>query len=147
MAGAAGESGAAAVLPDTGPCKAAGWRYMRVAGREQAQLWAAPTLTISCGVGPYRLAGGAPRMAASLLLDIARSSGVVVEASYHTDDQGADGESWGEYDAPIDVTSARIGLSEGAAQQPFEFAGSILGPYGPVSIEAAGCALLRASLC
>jgi hypothetical protein len=130
-----------------GPCTTPGWRYMRVAGRDQSSVWVAPTLTISCGAAPYRLAGAAPRLGVSLVLDIARSSGVVVDANYRTSNQGADGEAWGEYEAAIDVTSARIALSEASAAQPFEFAGTILGPYGPVAIEAAGCASLQASLC
>jgi hypothetical protein len=70
-----------------------------------------------------------------------------VEASYATREVGADGEVWGEYEAPVEVLSSRVDLSAGSPSQPFELAGSILGPYGPVAIAVAGCASLQAELC
>jgi hypothetical protein len=71
----------------------------------------------------------------------------VLEATYATEEVGADGETWGPYVAPMEVTLIRIGLADAMGTQPFEFAGSILGPYGVVSIAAAGCASFRASPC
>jgi hypothetical protein len=104
-------------------------------------------LRVGCGTQPYRLLGDAPGTGAALRLSISRSTGAVVEASYSTREVGADGEVWGEYEAPVELTSSRIRVSAGALSQPFEFAGSILGPYGPVAISVAGCAKLQTELC
>lgn len=71
----------------------------------------------------------------------------MVEASYATEDVGADGERWGSYVAPIEVTLIRVGVPDAAGTQPFELSGTILGPFGVVPIAAAGCASFRASPC
>ena len=102
---------------------------------------------VARGVGPYRLLGEAPRLGVSLELSLSSRTGQVVEASYATEEVGADGETWGPYVAPMELTLVRVGAADAAGTQPFEFAGSILGPYGVVSITAAGCASFRAAAC
>ena len=134
-------------MPVPGVCPTLGWTVVRLGARNQALSWLAPTLVGSCGAGPYRLVGAAPRLGASLELSLSSRTGRVVEASYATEDVGADGESWGPYIAPLEVTQIRVGAADAAGTQPFEFAGSILGPFGVVSIAAAGCASFRASPC
>jgi hypothetical protein len=133
--------------PSAGPCTTPGFRFVLLGGRDQVRTWAAPILRLGCGTGPYRLLGDAPGTGASLRLSISRSTGAVVEASYSTRDVGADGEVWGEYEALVELTSSRIQFSASSPSQPFELAGSILGPYGPVELAVAGCATLQPEPC
>jgi hypothetical protein len=130
-----------------GPCTSPGFRFVLLGGRDQVRSWSAPMLRVGCGTGPYRLLGDAPGTGAALRLSISRSTGAVVEASYSTREVGADGEVWGEYEAPVELTSSRIQVLAGAPSQPFELEGSILGPFGPVTIAVAGCANLQAEPC
>lgn len=143
-AGAASESDDA---PVPGICPTLGWTSVRLGVRDQAPSWGSPILIGSCGAGPYRLLGEAPRLGASLELTLSSRTGRVVEASYATEDVGADGERWGSYVAPIEVTLIRVGVPDAAGTQPFELSGTILGPFGVVPIAAAGCASFRASPC
>lgn len=145
--GASGAPSESDGAPVPGVCPTLGWTVVRVGASDQALSWVAPILMGSCGAGPYRLVGEAPRLGASVELLLSSRTGRVVEASYATEDVGADGESWGPYVAPMDLTLLRVGAADSAGTQPFEFAGSILGPFGLVSIAAAGCASFRASPC
>jgi hypothetical protein len=133
--------------PTPGVCPTLGWAVVRLGARDQATSWSSPMLVGSCGTGPYRLIGEAPRLGASLEVSLSSRTGRAVEASYATEELGADGESWGPYVAPMEVTSVRVGVADATGTQPFEFAGSILGPYGVVAITASGCASFRASPC
>lgn len=130
-----------------GVCPNLGWSSFRMGEREQASAWVAPILAASCGTGPYRLIGEAPRAGTSLELAISSQTGRVVEANYVTTDVGADGESWGAYIAPMEVSLLRLGAANAGGTQAFELAGTILGPFGLVPIAAAGCAGFRLSPC
>ena len=143
-AASGGQGGAAGATRD---CAALGWAYLHVGGRDALPSWSAPTLTRSCGTAPHRLTALAPRLGSALSLDVAVSTGRVVEATYSTTGIGADGEPWGDYDAPVDLGALRFGAVNTPDQQPFQFEGSILGPFGPVPIEVSGCARVRASGC
>jgi hypothetical protein len=124
-----------------------GWAAIRFDGREQRTAWAAPSLTLSCGSAPHRLSALAPALGASLSLSLASSTGRVLDAAYSSTRIGADGEEWGAYDAVIDVTELELAATANPTQQPFLFLGTIFGPFGPVTIEASGCARVRASSC
>jgi hypothetical protein len=101
----------------------------------------------SCNAAPHRLTALAPRIGSSLSLEISTRTGQVVEATYSTTSTGADGEPWGEYVAPIEVQRLSLGVASSATEQPFELVGSILGPFGPVSISMIGCARVRSGPC
>jgi hypothetical protein len=131
----------------TGDACREGWTAIRFDGREQRTAWTAPSLTLSCGSAPHRLSALAPALGASLSLSLASSTGRVLEAVYSSTRLGADGEEWGAYDAVIDVTGLELGATNDPTQQPFVFVGTIFGPFGPVTIEASGCARVRASPC
>jgi hypothetical protein len=70
-----------------------------------------------------------------------------VDATYSTTSIGADGETWGEYEALIDIEAVSFAAASSATEQPFEFSGTILGPFGPVSIAVSGCARVRPARC
>lgn len=145
--GASGASSESDDAPVPGVCPTLGWTVVRLDARDQAPSWAAPILAGSCGAGPYRLMGEAPRLGASLDVSLSSRTGQVVEASYATEDVGADGQLWGPYVAPMEVALIRVGVVDADGTQPFEFSGTILGPYGVVAIAAAGCASFRPSPC
>lgn len=144
-AGAAGQAGSGSTAESD--CAAQGWAFVRIDGRDQLASWSAPVLAQSCGAAPHRLSAVAPRLGSAVLLDLSVNGGRVVEAIYSTTGVGGDGEEWGSYDAVIDVESVSFGVATVPAQQPFELAGTILGPFGPVSIAMSGCARLRPSSC
>jgi hypothetical protein len=147
-AGAGGQAGSSSNGSD---CAALGWAFVHVGGRDELAAWSAPTLTLSCGAAPHRLSALAPRLGSALSLAVGANTGRVIEATYSTTGVGADGEEWGDYDALIDLGAATFGAAIPAAgipeQQPFQFEGSILGPFGPVPIEVSGCARVRAAGC
>jgi len=143
-AGGGGRGGAANPTRD---CAALGWAFLHVGGRDVLPSWSAPTLTRSCGTAPHRLTALAPRLGSALSLDVAVNSGRIVEATYSTTGVGADGEQWGDFDAFMDLGALRFGAVNTPEQQPFQFEGSILGPFGPVPIEVSGCARVRADGC
>jgi hypothetical protein len=151
-ASAAGAGGQAGSSGEGRDCATLGWAFLRVGGRDEMPAWSAPTLTLSCGNAPHRLTALAPRLGSELSLLFRASTGRVVEATYSTTGLGADGEEWGDYDAVIDVGAVSVGdvtaSSAGVpVQQPFQFEGTILGPFGPVSIGVSGCARIRAEAC
>jgi hypothetical protein len=147
-AGGGGGSSASGDSPAaSGSCAEPGWALVRVGGRDQLIAWTAPVLTPSCSAAPHRLTALAPRLGSSVSLDVSSSTGQVVEATYSSTSSGADGELWGEYVAPIDIATVRFGTATSAEAQPFEFAGAVLGPFGPVSIAMSGCALIRPTRC
>jgi hypothetical protein len=136
------------VSPESsGACGDRGWAFVRVGGRDQLSSWSAPDLAPSCGGAPHRLTALAPRIGSSLRLGVSTSTGRVVDATYSTTSTGADGETWGEYEALIDVESVSFAAASSATEQPFEFSGTILGPFGPVSIAVSGCARVRPARC
>ena len=118
-----------------------------VAGREQSASWSAPSLTLSCGAAPYRLSAAAPRLGSALSFSVSASNGRVLEGTYSTARVGADGEEWGDYDAPIDVDSATFGAATSPAEQPFQLVGTIFGPFGLVPIALSGCARIIPASC
>lgn len=146
-AGAAGAGGQAGSSGDGRDCASLGWAIVHVGGRDELPAWSAPVLTQSCGAAPVRLTALAPRLGSSLSLMVAANTGRVVEATYSTTGVGADGEEWGDYEAWIDLGAMSFGAVTTPGQQPFQLAGSILGPFGPVSIELSGCARVRAAGC
>jgi hypothetical protein len=139
-----GSSGADAAAGDA--CSE-GWAVIRFDGREQRTAWGAPSLTLSCGSAPHRLAALAPTLGASLSLSLASRTGKVLEGSYSSTRLGPDGEEWGAYEAVLDVSGFELLASSDPTQQPFAFVGTIFGPLGLVTIEASGCARVRASVC
>jgi hypothetical protein len=120
---------------------------MRVGGRDERAAWAEPSLAASCGAGPHRLTAQAPRLGSSLAISLSSRTGRLVEATYSTTDTGADGEPWGDYVATIDVDNLMLSSASSPGEQPFELAGTIWGPFGPVSIALSGCARIRQSPC
>jgi hypothetical protein len=146
-AGAAGAGGQAGSSSDGRDCASLGWALVNVGGRDQLPAWSAPVLTQSCGTAPHRLTALAPRLGSSLSLLLAANTGRVLEATYSTTGIGADGEEWGDYEAWIDLGAAALGAVTTPGQQPFQLAGTILGPFGPVPIELSGCARVRAAGC
>jgi hypothetical protein len=128
-------------------CRERGWTLVLVAGRDQLSTWSAPSLVPSCSAAPHRLTALAPETDSSLSLEVSVRTGQVVEATYTTTNTGADGEAWGEYVAPIDVERLSFGAASAPTEQPFAFAGTILGPFGPVPITMIGCARVRPSPC
>jgi hypothetical protein len=128
-------------------CSEQGWALVRIADRDQLPMWSAPVLAPSCSTAPHRLTALAPRTGNSLSLEISPRTGQVVEASYSTTSTGADGEPWGEYVAPVDVERLTLNAASSPAEQPFELAGIILGPFGPVPIRMIGCARVRLVPC
>lgn len=141
-AGGRGEAGG-----DGRDCASLGWAFVHVGGRDELPSWSAPVLTRGCGAAPHRLTALAPRLGSALSLMVAANTGRVVEATYSTTGVGADGEEWGSYEAWIDLGALSFGVASTPGQQPFVLAGSILGPFGPVSIELSGCARVRAAGC
>lgn len=109
--------------------------------------WSAPIFTLSCGAAPHRLTALAPRLGSALSLEVSSSTGRALDATYSTTGIGADGEPWGDYEALIDLGALSFGSLTAPEQQPFQFDGTILGPFGPVSIAVSGCARLRATGC
>jgi hypothetical protein len=140
-------AGDAGVRESSGRCPEQGWTLVRVDGRDQLSAWSAAGLAPSCSAAPHRLTALAPRTRASLSVEVSTRTGQVVEATYSTTDTGADGEAWGEYQAPIDVERLSFGAATSPTEQPFEFAGTILGPFGPVSIAMIGCARVPPNPC
>lgn len=145
--GAAGGPGSPTQEGAQNSCDSPGWTVVRVGAQDQAAVWAAPTLSTGCAAAPYRLTASAPRLGVALRLDISRTTGRILDATYVTTGVGPDGEAWGEYEAPIDVASSRLGSSNVASEQAFQLEGLILGPYGVIPIAMAGCASLRAAPC
>jgi hypothetical protein len=143
-AGAAGQGGSAGEGRD---CASLGWAFVHVGGRDDLSAWSAPVLAQGCGSAPHRLTALAPRLGCSLSLVVAANTGRVLEATYSTTGIGADGEEWGDYEAWIDLDAASFGAATTPGQQPFQLAGTILGPFGPVPIELSGCARVRAGAC
>jgi hypothetical protein len=133
--------------PPPGACVEQGWTIVRVGDRDQLPAWTPPALAPSCSAAPHRLTALAPRLGSSLELEVSTSTGQVALATYSTTNTGADGEPWGEYVAPIDLGMVRFGAASSPELQPFEFAGTILGPFGPVSIAMAGCARVLPTRC
>jgi hypothetical protein len=144
---AEGAGDAGAPPESSGACGDRGWAFVRVGGRDQLPSWSAPDLAPSCGSAPHRLTALAPRMGTSLRLSVSTSTGRVVDATYSTTSIGADGETWGEYEALIDIEAVSFAAASSATEQPFEFSGTILGPFGPVSIAVSGCARVRPARC
>jgi hypothetical protein len=145
--GAAGAGGQGGESSEGRDCASLGWAFVHVGGRDELPSWSAPVLTVGCGAAPHRLTALAPRLGSSLSFMVAGSTGRVVEATYSTTGLGADGEDWGSYEAWIDLGAASFGVATTAGQQPFQLAGTILGPFGPVPIELSGCARVRATGC
>lgn len=145
--GAAGAPGSPTQEGAQNTCDTPGWTFVRVGARDQAAVWAPPTLSTSCAAAPYRLTASAPRLGVALRLDISRTTGRILDATFLTTGVGPDGEAWGDYEAPIDVASSRLGASSVAGEQPFQLEGVILGPYGVIPIAMAGCTSLRAAPC
>lgn len=145
--GAGGSSAAPLEPASDGVCGEGGWSFLRVAGREQGPDWAQPSLTLGCASGPYRLSALAPRLGATLEVLIAANAARVIDATYSTTRLGADGEDWGEYDAFVELSSSSFPTALSASEQPFDLAGTIWGPFGPVSLAASGCARLRVTPC
>lgn len=141
----AGDAGVSSSDPSA--CGEQGWVFVRVGGRDQRPSWSAPDLAPSCGSAPHRLTALAPRIGSALRLGVSSSTGRVVDATYSSTSTGADGETWGEYEAPIDIESVRFAAASSATEQPFEFSGTILGPFGPVPIAVSGCARVRPARC
>jgi hypothetical protein len=139
------DAGASQSAPGT--CATEGWSFVRVGGRDQRTAWSAPDLAPSCGSAPHRLTALAPRIGSSLRLGVSTSTGRIVDATYSTTGTGADGETWGEYEALIDIESVSFAAASSATRQPFELSGTILGPFGPVSIAVSGCARVRPARC
>jgi hypothetical protein len=135
--------------PDASPGDACepGWVAIRFDGREQRTAWTAASLVASCSSAPHRLTAQAPSLGASLSLSLSSSTGRVLEAVYSSTRLGADGEEWGAYDAVIDLTGLQFGVTTDPTRQPFAFVGTIFGPFGAVTIEASGCAGVRATTC
>jgi hypothetical protein len=131
----------------TGDACEQGWTTLRLDGREQRSAWAAPSLVASCSSAPHRLTALAPGVGASFSLSLASNTGRVLEAVYSSTRLGADGEDWGPYDALIDVSGLQFGSTTSPTRQPFAFIGTIYGPFGPITIEATGCAGVRAAPC
>lgn len=145
---AAGGSAAVPLEPASdGPCGEHGWSFMRVAGRDQGVDWAQPSLVSGCAGAPVRLYALAPRLGATLEVTLAASTGRVIDASYSTTTLGADGEDWGEYQAYVELQSLSFATATTATEQPFDLAGTIWGPFGPVALAAGGCARVRLSPC
>lgn len=142
-AGAMRDGGA----PESEACGEPGWSFVRIDGRDQLPAWSAPDLAPSCGSAPHRLTALAPRIGSSLRLGVSSSTGRIVDATYSTTSTGADGETWGEYEALIDIETIRFATPSSATEQPFELSGTILGPFGPVSIAMSGCARVRPARC
>ncbi len=130
-----------------GACGERGWALVSVAGRDQSASWSAPSLTLSCGAAPYRLSASAPRLGSTLSLRVSASNGRVLDGTYSTTRVGADGEEWGDYDAPLDVDSATFGVPTSPAEQPFQLVGTIFGPFGLVPIALSGCARIIPAAC
>lgn len=146
-AGAGGTSAAPPEADQEGQCGAGGWSMLRVAGREQVMDWAEPSLVPGCSGAPHRLSALAPRLGANLLVLLAANTGRVVDASYSTTAVGADGEDWGDFEAFVELASLSFATATTATEQPFDLAGTIWGPFGPVSLVASGCARVRVSPC
>jgi hypothetical protein len=132
---------------DDGVCGSSGFRVFRAAGRDQLGAWARASLVPSCRGTGYRLSALAPRLGSSFAVDLTADGSRVLEAAYTTTSVGADGEEWGEYEAVVDVAALRFGAALESGAQPFELVANILGPYGPVSFEVSGCALVGLSPC
>ena len=145
--GAAGTSAAPLESAGEGPCGEDGWSFLRIAGREQGPDWAQPSLAFACGSSPHRLSALAPRLGATLEVLVAANGARVIDATYSTTRLGADGEDWGEYDAFVELSSSSFPAAMTATEQPFDLAGTIWGPFGPVSLAASGCARLRVTPC
>lgn len=143
-AGTGGQGGAAGAGRD---CASLGWGSLHLGGRDELPSWSAPVLTQSCGLSPHRFTALAPRLGSSLSLSVAANTGRVLEATYSTTGVGADGEEWGSYEAWIDLDAVSFGGATTPGQQPFQLTGTILGPFGPVSIELSGCARVRSAGC
>jgi len=150
-AGNAGGAGGAAAMPappdEEEQCAADGWSSLRVAGREQRMDWAMPSLASGCAGAPYRLSALAPGLGAALEITLAASSGRVIDATYSTTTLGADGAEWGPYQAFVELDSLSFAQATTATEQPFDLAGTIWGPFGPVPVAAVGCARVRVSPC
>lgn len=141
-AGAAGQGGGA----DPG-CGSQGFRLLRAAGRDVLGAWSRPSLVPSCTGAVQRLSARAPRLGSAFAIDLSADGARLLQATYSTAGVGADGEEWGEYEAVLDVAALRFEAPRQAGEQPFELVGTILGPYGPVAFEAAGCAEVRLDPC
>jgi hypothetical protein len=145
--GAGGSSAAPLDSEGDGQCGQGGWSFLRVAGREQGTDWAQPSLASGCASAPHRLSALAPRLGATLEILIAANGGRVIDATYSTTGRGADGEEWGEYAAFVELASLSFPAATAATEQPFDLAGTIWGPFGPVTLAAGGCARLRVTPC
>jgi len=148
-AAAAGAGGGAAQPADAVAelCGSQGFRLVRAAGRDLVGAWSRASLVPSCSGTRYRLSALAPRLESSFAVDLTGDGASVIQASYSTLNLGADGEQWGEFEAAVDVAGLRFGQPLQSGEVPFELSGTILGPYGPVSFEAAGCAERRLNPC
>jgi hypothetical protein len=128
-------------------CGSQGFRVVRAAGRDVLGAWSRASLVSACAGSGHRLSALAPRLGSSFAIDLTADATRVIQATYSTTLVGADGEEWGEYEALVEVSALRFGAPRQAGEQPFELVGTILGPYGPVSFEAAGCAEVRLNPC
>ena len=146
---AAGAGGGAARQADPAVevCGSQGFRLVRAAGRELSGSWSRASLVPSCSGTRYRLSALAPLLESSFAVELTGDGTRVIQASYSTLNLGADGEQWGEFEAVVDVAALRFGQLLQSGEVPFELSGTILGPYGPVSFEAAGCAERRLNPC
>jgi hypothetical protein len=146
--GAAGQGGSAGQGNEADTlCGRQGFRIVRAAGRDVLGSWSRASLVSACGGSGHRLSALAPRLGSAFAVDLTADGTRVIQATYSTTAVGADGEEWGEYEAVVDVSALRFGAALQAGEQPFELTGNILGPYGPVSFEAAGCADVRLNPC
>lgn len=152
--GAAGASGAGGKGADEltpgqqGACGVDGWQFLRLGGREQGQDWAQPSLVPGCSGASHRLSALAPRLGAKLEITLAAGTGRIIDATYSTTSRGADGEDWGAYEAFVELDSLSFATTAAqAAEQPFDLAGTIWGPLGPVTLAAGGCARVRLQPC
>ncbi len=130
-----------------GVCGALGWSVVRLAGSDQLAAWSAASLAPNCSGTRYQLSALAPSSGSSFAFDVTADGSRVLEATYASTSLGPDGEEWGEYVAPIDVQALSFGAALEGGEQPFAFVGNILGPFGPVSFEAMGCARVRVIPC
>jgi hypothetical protein len=132
---------------DDAVCGTQGFRVVRAAGRDQLGAWSRASLVPSCTGTRNRLSALAPRLGSSFAIELNADGSQVLSATYSTTSVGADGEEWGEYEALVDVGSLRFLAQRASGEQPFELVGNILGPFGPVSFEASGCAQVRLNPC
>lgn len=143
--GSAGDGEASAGVE--GACGAQGWAFLRLDGRDELAAWSAPVMTLGCGAAPHRLTALAPRLGSAISLEVSASTGRALGAIYSTTGVGADGEPWGDYEAPIDLGALSFGAVITPEEQPFRFEGTIFGPFGPVPIAVSGCARVRGAGC